>query len=126
MVRVFISYSWTNSVNEPQRDRVKKIADLLATLGFEVYWDDDSILPLGANLDAFMELVKDHEKIDKILVLSDAKYAEKANTFKGGVGQECELLRSEVYGNPYQNRIIPAFFDTAFKLPFFFRKTQSS
>lgn len=122
---IFISYSWKTSDENTQKERIKKIVKLLENAGHTVYWDTEKNLPYGANLDAFMEQVADKEKIDIVLVLSDMEYVKKANEFHGGVGQETTLLRPQVYGFPYQTRVIPAFFDKHKELPYFLKRCKA-
>ena len=125
--KVFISYCWgKDDEGCAQKKRVQRLAEMLKASGFIPVWDTDDILPLGSNFDIFMELIKRPDKIDKILVLSDKTYAEKADNFIGGVGQECELLRTEVYNNPLQTRVIPVFFDESKTLPAFLAKRKAA
>lgn len=52
----------------------------------------------------FMESLNDY---DKVLVMCDSSYTKKANTRVGGVGTESEIIITNVYGQPLQNKIIP-------------------
>ena len=45
--------------------------------------------------------------IDKVLILSDHLYAEKADKRKGGVGNETTIISVEVYEDADQQKFIP-------------------
>ena len=47
------------------------------------------------------------EKADKVLVLCDQKYCEKANAREGGVGIETAIITPDVYGSHDQEKFIP-------------------
>jgi hypothetical protein len=80
--KVYISYSWSS---EDHQKWIIKLAEDLMTNGVEVkldVWD----LKEGHDIYDFMEsMVKDPE-IDRVLVICDKGYFEKAETRKGGVG----------------------------------------
>lgn len=101
--QVFISYSWTN------QEYQKSIVDLAARLrhdGVDIkldVWD----LKQGQDKYAYMEQCVTNPAIDKVLIMSDRVYAEKADTRKGGVGDETTVISSEVYKNVNQQKFIP-------------------
>nr|WP_230876202.1 hypothetical protein [Paenibacillus validus] len=46
-------------------------------------------------------------KADKVLVICDKKYCERANDRAGGVGTETRIITPEVYGSTKQDKFIP-------------------
>jgi hypothetical protein len=101
--KVFISYSWTS--DEYQR-AVVTLADRLESDEVDVVidvWD----LRAGQDKYAFMERCANDPTIDKVLVLCDARYAAKADARAGGVGDETAVITPEVFGHPWQTRVIP-------------------
>ena len=75
--KVFISYSWTSS------ERVLELAERLMSCGVEVVldkWD----LKEGQDKYVFMEQCVRDPDIDKVLLICDKTYADKANSRSGG------------------------------------------
>lgn len=101
--QVFISYSWTS------KEYQQSIIDLASRMrhdGVDVkldVWD----LKEGQDKYAYMEQCVTNPDIDKVLILSDRIYAEKADKRKGGVGDETTIISVEVYGNAEQQKFIP-------------------
>ena len=54
-----------------------------------------------------MEQCVTDPQIDKVLILSNKLYAEKADKREGGVGDETTIISPEVYGNAEQQKFIP-------------------
>lgn len=101
--QVFISYSWTNKEYQQQ---VVDLATRMRHDGVDVkldVWD----LKEGQDKYVFMEQCVTNSDIDKVLILSDRVYAEKADNHKGGVGDETTVISAEVYGNADQHKFIP-------------------
>lgn len=101
--QVFISYSWTS---EEYKQRVKDLAARLMHDGILVkldIWD----LKDGQDKYVYMEQCVTDENIDKVLILSDRIYAEKADKRKGGVGDETTIISPEIYGHASQQKFIP-------------------
>lgn len=74
--KVFVSYSWAGKA------RAKRIADFLRTeCGVDVVIDIYHLKP-GQNKYAFMQRIVDDASIDRVLVLCDQAYQERANNFK--------------------------------------------
>lgn len=94
--RVFISYVWTNDVYQ------KKVIDLATKLrndGIDVIldkWD----LHTGSDGLLFME--KTVNESDKVLILCNKVYKEKADNRCGGAGQETMIVALEVYEKMHQ------------------------
>jgi hypothetical protein len=105
--KVFISYSHGTEQHE---DRVLKLARELVENGIDVKIDKWDIRP-GQNLHKFMEEMVNNNDINKVLVVCDKLYADKANDRKGGVGIETDIITPEVYGNSQNTKFIPVVFE---------------
>ena len=95
--KVFISYSWSSS------DRVLELAERLMANGVNVIldkWD----LKEGHDKYAFMEQSVNNPEVDKVLIICDKAYADKANNREGGVGDETVIISTEIYGNAAQEK----------------------
>lgn len=102
--KVFISYSWSSS------DRVLDLAERLMANGVDVIldkWD----LKEGHDKYAFMEQSVTNFEVDKVLIICDKAYADKANNREGGVGDETVIISPEIYGNVEQEKFIPIIFE---------------
>lgn len=101
--QVFISYSWTTP---EYKQSVINLASRLRHDGVDVkldVWD----LREGQDKYAYMEQCVTNPEIDRVLILSDRAYAEKADQRKGGVGDETTIISAEIYGNAEQQKFIP-------------------
>jgi len=101
--RVFISYSWTSPILE---DWVLNLAERLTGDGVKVIldkWD----LKEGQDKHVFMEKMVTEKEIKRVLVICDKGYQEKADSRKGGVGTESQLISKEVYEKTDQEKFIP-------------------
>ena len=106
-IKVFISYSWGSI--ETQK-KVKHLVEQLESDGVDVIYDRKS-LHLGNDISFFMERLSNDLTIKKVLVICDESYTQKADLRKSGVGTETEIIISDVYSKPLQNKIIPVFFE---------------
>lgn len=98
--KVFISYSWSND------DITMALAERLMSHGVEVIldkWD----LKEGQDKYAFMEQCVNNPEVDRVLIVCDQKYADKANNREGGVGDETVIISTEIYGKVNQEKFIP-------------------
>ncbi|MCM3109949.1 SEFIR domain-containing protein [Lederbergia lenta] len=101
--KIFISYSWSS---EEYQEWVMNLAKRLVSDGVEVVidkWD----LKEGQDKYHFMEKMVSANDIDKVLILCDEKYQKRANSRMGGVGDETQIISSEIYGNVEQEKFIP-------------------
>ncbi|MBN1078073.1 SEFIR domain-containing protein [Clostridium botulinum] len=101
--RVFISYSWTNATHEKW---VLDLAQRLMGDGVDVIldkWD----LKQGQDKYAFMESMVQDSTIDKVLIICDKGYKEKADIREGGVGTETQIITPALYGKISETRYIP-------------------
>jgi|ERR1700733_3632972 len=101
--KIFISYSGTS----PQHEHwVLDLAERLSSDGVIVVldkWD----LREGQDKHAFMEQTVHDETIQKIIVICERGYQEKANDRRGGVGTETQLISKQVYEKTGQAKFIP-------------------
>lgn len=101
--KVFISYSWSSPEHE---DWVLSLANELMQAGIDVIldkWD----LKEGQDINAFMEQMVNDLSIDKVLIISDKTYADKANNRQGGVGTETLIITPKMYSDHKQEKFIP-------------------
>ena len=100
--RVFISYSWSSA---EYQNWILEFAERLIRDGVDVVldkWD----LKEGHDAHAFMEKMVTDEDITKVIIVSDKKYAEKANDREGGVGTETQIISSEIYSKIEQDKFV--------------------
>ena len=102
--KVFISYSWS------VQQRVIELAERLIANGVEVILDVYD-LKEGQDKYAFMEQSVNDPTIDRVLIICDKTYAEKANSRSGGVGDETVIISPEIYGQVDQKKFIPIIFE---------------
>lgn len=101
--KVFISYSWTNPQHEAW---ILELGERLLIDGILVIldkWD----LKEGQDKYAFMERMVSDKQINKVLVVCDRKYQEKADGRDGGVGTESQIISKKVYDDVGQEKFIP-------------------
>jgi hypothetical protein len=100
--RVFISYSWST----PQHEQwVMDLAKRLVGDAVDVVLDRWELRE-GQDKYAFMERMVTDESVSKVLAVCDRQYAEKANTRRGGVGTESQIISKEVYEKVDQSKFI--------------------
>lgn len=91
--KVFISYSWSSSEHEAW---VVELATDLVESGVDVVLDKWNLRE-GADKYAFMEKMVTDPSLDKVIVICDRLYAEKADGREGGVGTETQIISQEIY-----------------------------
>ncbi len=100
--KAFISYSWSS----PQHEQwVIDLATELRQAGVDVIldkWD----LKEGHDAIAFMEKMVTDPKIKKVIIVSDRVYAQKADSRKGGVGTETQIISKEIYDTVEQDKFV--------------------
>lgn len=102
--KVFISYSWA------VQERVIELAERLIANGIDVILDVYD-LKEGQDKYAFMEQSVNDPTINRVLIICDKTYTEKANNRTGGVGDEIVIISPEIYGKVTQEKFIPIIFD---------------
>jgi TIR domain len=100
--KLFISYSWSNPEHEQW---VLDLATQLRESEVDVIldkWD----LREGQDTIVFMEQMVTDKKINKVVIISDATYAAKADGRNGGVGTETQIISKEVYDKQDQRKFV--------------------
>lgn len=118
--RVFISYSWST---EEHKEWVLELAKrLVSDIGVEVILDRWHAV-VGHDRFKFME--KSITEADKVIVICDKLYCEKADGRQGGVGAESMIFTPDLYENTEQTKIIPVALEKntngSYILPTFFK-----
>lgn len=101
--KVFVSYSWSSAAHQKF---VIDLSEKLTVDGVIVIidkWD----LKEGQDKYAFMEKMVNDQTVDKVLIISDKSYKEKADAKTGGVGTESQIISSEIYEKVDQTKFIP-------------------
>lgn len=105
--KVFISYSWHPEEN---KQRVEELARRLMDDGVYVVidiWD----LHAGQDKNVYMEQMISDSSVDKVLLICNKDYANKANARQGGVGIESTIISEEIYSKVDQTKFIPIVFE---------------
>ena len=100
--KIFISYSWSD-ISE---NFTMELANRLRTHGVDVLldkWD----LKSGQDKYVFMEQCVTDTNVDKVLIICDKTYTEKADARSGGVGNETIIISPEIYKTTGQTKFIP-------------------
>ncbi len=121
-IKVFISYSWTNPEHmEEVMNLAKRLSEDSGVHVVLDKWD----LQHGHDRFAFMEQMVKDGGVKKVLIISDAAYAQKADSKKGGVGTESQIISPKLYGEVEQTKFIPVAWERTetgdFSLPTFVR-----
>ena len=100
--KIFISYSWSSPSHQSW---VIQLATELVESGIDVIldkWD----LKIGQESIAFMESMVTDSSINKVLIISDSTYADKADGRSGGVGTETQIISKHIYQQVDEERFI--------------------
>lgn len=98
--KVFISYRWSNPEHE---DWVLAFATRLREDGLEVILDKWH-LKGGQDTLTFMEQMVADDSVEKVLMICDSGYVERANSREGGVGTEAQIISGKIYGSVSQTK----------------------
>ena len=101
--KIFISYSWKPLSNKLI---VIELAERLTNDGIHVILDDWD-LKEGQDKYHFMEQMVNDKTVNKVLLICNKEYAQKANNKQGGVGIESLILSDEIYNQVEQTKFIP-------------------
>jgi len=101
--KVFISYSWSSPNHE---EWTINLATRLVSDGVDVALDKWS-LKEGHDIYNFMESMVKSSDINKVLIILDKKYCDKADARSGGVGTETQIISPDVYRNLSEDKFIP-------------------
>ena len=117
--RVYISYS---KKNENYQERVLRLAERLRRSGVDVILDQWDLRP-GQDTNAFIEMsIRDAEKV---LILCEKEYTERANTREDSVGKETTIITPDVYGQYRQEKFIPVVMETPLSVPVYLRSVAA-
>lgn len=105
--KVFISYSWHPEEN---KIRVQQLARRLMSDGVDVILDVWSLKD-GQDKYVFMEKMVTDSDINKVLIICNKDYVEKADCRKGGVGTESTIMSDEIYSKAEQTKFLPIVFE---------------
>src|SRR5258708_15529033 len=100
--KTFISYCWTSTQHEQW---VIDLATQLRESGVDVIldkWD----LREGQDSNAFMEKMVTDPTVEKVVMVFDRAYADKADNRAGGVGTETQIISSEIYSKVEQTKFV--------------------
>jgi hypothetical protein len=100
--RVFVSYSWTSDGHAAW---VMELAARLRTDGVDVILDRWDLLP-GQDKFAFMEKMVSDASVDRVVVICDQRYAQKADARQGGVGTESTIISQQIYEQSDSRRFV--------------------
>lgn len=105
--KVFISYSWHPEEN---KIRVQQLARRLMSDGVDVILDVWSLKD-GQDKYVFMEKMVTDSDINKVLIICNKDYVEKADCRNGGVGTESTIMSDEIYSKAEQTKFLPVVFE---------------
>ena len=105
--KVFISYAWGTKEHD---GKVLAFASKLVEDGIEVILDKWDMTE-GNDTYSFMERSVNDSTITNVLMLLDPLYAQKADSHKGGVGTETQIISAQVYQEVNQDKFIPIIFE---------------
>ena len=100
---VFISYSWTS---EDHKAWVLELATNLRNSGVDIKLDRWELKGGHDTIDFMEEMVK-NTLVERVLIICDSGYKEKADKRKGGVGIESQIISGKVYKDVKQEKFIP-------------------
>jgi hypothetical protein len=100
--KTFISYCWTS--NEHQ-EWVINLATQLVENGVDIILDVWN-LHEGNDANAFMERMVTDPTVKKVLLICNSQYVNKANSRKGGVGTETQIITGEIYKKEDQEKFV--------------------
>lgn len=100
--KLFISYCWSSPEHEQW---VLKLATELREVGVDVIFDKWD-LKEGHDAVAFMEKMVTDPEIQKVAIICDLMYMEKADGRSGGVGTETQIISPEIYNKEDQNKFV--------------------
>lgn len=100
--KLFISYSWTSATHV---EWVMQLATDLRTNGVDAIIDQWH-LKEGQDAHSFMEQMVRDEKIEKVILVCDKKYVDRANSREGGVGVESQVITQKIYGDVSQTKFV--------------------
>jgi hypothetical protein len=96
--KVFVTYCWTDAngrFDKDHQDKIHSLVNALRKRGFDATFD--LALNDASTANDFMRMmVENLHRNDKVIVVLSEGYALKANDFKGGVGDEYQLIIKDI------------------------------
>lgn len=94
--KIFVTYAWTDNKH---KEKVISFTNFLRESGYDASMDRKNSQEESAiNFNKMM--VQGIQNSDKVIVVLNPKYKERANKFEGGVGTEIEIILEEIKSNP--------------------------
>jgi hypothetical protein len=100
--KLFLSYSWSN---QQHIEWVINLAQELVANGVDVTFDKWDLRE-GQDANEFMEKMVIDPGITKVIIICDRIYSEKANSRKGGVGTETQIISPAIYQKTDQTKFV--------------------
>jgi TIR domain len=98
--KVFISYRWSSPEHVAW---VLNFASALRASGINAILDRWHLRE-GQDTLSFMEAMVNDSSVQKVLMICDASYVERANSREGGVGTEAQIISAKVYESTEQEK----------------------
>lgn len=99
--RVFISYSWES---DEHKEWVRYLAEGLCQVGIDTHLDQWDVDP-GESFTAYM--VQEIKKSNFVIVVCTPSYAEKSDSYEGGVGYEQQIVSGQLMAGFPRSKFIP-------------------
>jgi len=117
---IFVTYSWDN---EEHNEKVFSFTNFLRDKGFNAEVDR-MLMQKESSIDFLKMMHRGMTDYKKVIVILSKGYKIKAETFKGGVGDEYNLILKDFDSNP--NKFILVTFDEISDdiIPLFFKRRQ--
>lgn len=100
--KLFISYCWTS---DKHKEWVFQLATGLRENGVDVILDRWH-LDVGQDTHVFMERMVNDPEINRVALICDRAYVEKANRRDGGVGIEAQIITLSIYESHQQTKFV--------------------
>lgn len=99
--KVFVTYCWTDKYGKndtPHQTKVHSLVNALRKKGIDATFDK-ALNDLSTSNNFIRMMVDNIHKSEKVIVVLSEGYAIKANEFKGGAGEEYELIINDITEN---------------------------
>ena len=100
---IFISYTWEVNENPGHKEWVKKLADRLKSIGFDVRFDQYQ--PFGTNMDHFM--VTSVNEAVRIILICTPIFKDRSDNMISAAGFEASLISNELIKDITTTKFLP-------------------
>lgn len=100
--KAFISYSWTS---EAHKAWVHDLATELRQQGVDAILDQWDLKD-GHEANAFMESMVTDPEIQKVIIIADNTYVQKADNRQGGAGAEAQIISGKIFAQEKQEKFV--------------------